>query len=192
MIDPALETRIHGGIAAGTHESAVSEALRGYGPRIAAYIRTLVRDEEAAQEVFAQFCERLWKSIANFRGHSSFLTWAYSIAWHTFQHYLANPYERRRERLDTGVLANLVGEVYSSATGGETSALLSTLEALRRTLSPLEQSLLTLRIDQELSWREVALVLGDERLDETALRKRYERLRARIRKELAARGYPGP
>lgn len=64
---------------------------------------------------------------------------------------------------------------------------------LRDALSPDEQSLLTLRIDRELDWNEIAQILADDPLDAPALRrsaancrKRFERLIEKLR-ELALR-----
>jgi len=56
------------------------------------------------------------------------------------------------------------------------------LEELRRELSPEEQNLLALRIDQQLSWEEVATVLpsAGEPPSVAMLRKRFERLKERI------------
>jgi RNA polymerase sigma-70 factor (ECF subfamily) len=49
---------------------------------------------------------------------------------------------------------------------------------LRERLDPDDQTLLILRVDRDLSWREVADVMG---LGEPALRKRFERIKTRLR-----------
>lgn len=59
---------------------------------------------------------------------------------------------------------------------------------LRELLDPEEQTLLILRVDRQMSWREIAVILhDDEAADQprrvAALRKRYERLLARLREE---------
>jgi RNA polymerase sigma-70 factor (ECF subfamily) len=61
-------------------------------------------------------------------------------------------------------------------------ALRSTLIAQRARLSPEERALLVLRLDRDLAWREVATVLSadGEPVDEAALRKRFERLKAKL------------
>lgn len=57
------------------------------------------------------------------------------------------------------------------------------LERLRRTLAPEDHTLLVLRLDRELSWDEIALVLAGEGdggsggPTPSALRKRFERLK---------------
>ena len=61
---------------------------------------------------------------------------------------------------------------------------------LRAKLSPDEQALLTLRVDRELEWREIARVLADDELADDAavtraaagLRKKFERLKEKLRR----------
>jgi hypothetical protein len=64
---------------------------------------------------------------------------------------------------------------------------------LREALAPEEQELLTLRVDRNLDWSEIAQVLADEPLDPASqrrasatCRKRFERLTDKLR-ELAQR-----
>ena len=58
------------------------------------------------------------------------------------------------------------------------------LDRLREALSAEEQTLLFLRLDQQLEWTEVAEVLsaGGPVVEPAALRKRYERLKERLAK----------
>ena len=56
------------------------------------------------------------------------------------------------------------------------------LEVLRAELTAEDPTLLALRLDQELTWDEVAEVLSVEgrAVDAATLRKRYERIKARL------------
>jgi RNA polymerase sigma-70 factor (ECF subfamily) len=64
------------------------------------------------------------------------------------------------------------------------------VEQLRERLRPVDQMLLTLRIDRGLSWTEIAEVLSTQRhpIAEPALRKRWERLKISLRKLAEANG----
>ncbi len=81
-------------------------------------------------------------------------------------------------RMRTTTLANLGGKRATRA------------ERLRAQLEPDEQMLLTLRLDRELDWREIAVVLEDEPPADdaavtraaAALRKRFERIKEKLRK----------
>jgi RNA polymerase sigma-70 factor, ECF subfamily len=52
------------------------------------------------------------------------------------------------------------------------------LRALRDELKPEDRELLVLRLDRELEWPEIALILGT---DAATLRKRFERLKEKLR-----------
>ena len=56
---------------------------------------------------------------------------------------------------------------------------------MRSTLAPDEQSLLTLRLDRGLAWADIAAVMD---ADSATLRKRYERLKNRLRARAAEDG----
>ena len=58
------------------------------------------------------------------------------------------------------------------------------LAQLRTSLDPAEQTLLVLRVDREMSWQDIAVVMSaeGETVSAPALRKRFERLTDRIRK----------
>ena len=75
-------------------------------------------------------------------------------------------------------------EVRSSTATQRQFEIQGRLAKLRTALHPDEQSLLILRVDRELSWKEVAQVMSESEtpLDEAALRKRFERLKARLHK----------
>jgi RNA polymerase sigma-70 factor (ECF subfamily) len=64
------------------------------------------------------------------------------------------------------------------------------LDRLRHSLSEEELQLLVLRVDRRLSWREVAEVLAREGdpVDEMAVRKRFERLKAKLGKLAKEKG----
>jgi RNA polymerase sigma-70 factor (ECF subfamily) len=194
MVDAEIEERIEQSLRAGALEHAVSEGIRGYGPRIVGYLRTVLRDEDVAQEAFSDFCEHVWSGAPSFRRESSFLTWAYRIAWSAAQRRHADPFARRRMTFASTLASRLADEVRSSTSAREKSALFDALSSIRETLTPEDQTLLVLRVEQGLAWRDVALVLSTDAGDvaEATLRKRFERLRARIREALRRRGREGP
>jgi RNA polymerase sigma-70 factor, ECF subfamily len=88
----------------------------------------------------------------------------------------------RGQRLRTTLASKLADEVrQSSAARHERQA--EGFAQLRAALDQEEQSLLALRIDQELSWREVAEVLappGAPAPSEAAVRKRFERTKEKV------------
>jgi len=192
-----LEERIAGSLSRRDLDGAVTEALQGYGPQILGYIRSVIRDPEEAAEVFSQFAEDFWRGIGGFRGECTVRVWAYKLAWHAASRFARDPYRRRRERMETTLASRLAEHLLSSA-GRSVERRAAEVERLRQLLTPEEQTLLVLRIDRRLSWREVALILGGadpSRIDggpgpdgpgdgsgpdEATLRKRFERLKDKL------------
>ena len=64
------------------------------------------------------------------------------------------------------------------------------LEAVRAELPEQDRTLLALRLDRALGWRGIEAILqsAGEPASAAALRKRYERLRERLKELLEARG----
>jgi RNA polymerase sigma-70 factor (ECF subfamily) len=101
-------------LARGDLSGATTQALRGYGPRILGFLRSILKEEEAVQEVYAQFCEDLWRGIGSFRGQSAFRAWAYRLAHNAACHHLRQPFRRRARRLLTSEIAAVAEEVRTS------------------------------------------------------------------------------
>jgi RNA polymerase sigma-70 factor (ECF subfamily) len=179
MVDAPLEQEIRSALERGEVDQALTLAVRGYGPQIASYLRTVMKSEADASEAFSIFCEFLWKGLPQFRGESSVLTWAHKLAWGAVRRHGEDSFRRRADRLSTTAAGRLAAEVFATSPRKE---LEDRLAALRAQLDPEEQTLLVLRLDRRMPWREIAQVMGD--VDEPALRKRFERLKRRIR-ELA-------
>ncbi len=176
-----LEARLQALLEASDLAAAATEAVRGYGPEVAGYLRAVLRDRGAADEVFAWVCEKLWRSLGSFRGESSLRTWLYRLAFNAARDHERAEGRRRVRRLRTSEISRVALEVLSSHAASAEAAL----ERLRATLAPDEQTLLTLRVHARLSWREIAAIVA---LDEAAVRKRFERLKVKLRKRAAGEG----
>lgn len=165
----------------GDSAAAATAAIRGLGPAILRYLRSLLRDEEDAAEAFSQFAENLWKGLPSFREEASFRTWAYRLAWNGAQNLKEEAWRRRGRRFAKGEASALAEEV-RTRTAVVVERQRQALERLRHALSLEDQSLLTLRIDQGLSWAEVAEVMAGagRKVDPPALMKRFERLKERL------------
>jgi len=183
-----LEREIAGHLAAGQLAAAATAALHTLGPQILGYLAVTLRDDDAAYEVFGQFSEQLWKSIATFRGDSSFKTWAYKLVMHSVSRYRRDGFRRRGRALVTSEALEIADEVCSRTAPYRQTAVKDRFSRLREALAPEEQTLLFLRVDQQMAWSDVAAVLagGGEAVDAVTLRKRFARVKARLR-QLAIR-----
>jgi RNA polymerase sigma-70 factor (ECF subfamily) len=184
-----VEERIRERLEAGDPRAAATEAIRGLGPQVLRYLRSMLRDEDAARDAFSQFAENLWKGIASFRGQSSARAWALRLAWNAALDLRRDAWRRRGRRFATGE-ASALAESIRTKTAVRVERQREALAELRASLSAEDRSLLLLRVDQQLSWEEVAEVLAEEgkpaRPD--ALMKRFERLKERLGKMARDRG----
>ena len=179
----SVEERLDALLARWDHAGAAEVILREYGPQILGYIASVVRSDGDAGDVFSQFTEDLWRGLPGMRRECPVRVWAYRIAWHAAARFLRDPYRQRGRRLETTELSRIAEEIRSSVLHGREEVRRQGIERLRGMLSPEEQTLLVLRLDRGLSWREVAIVLEEEQgepVEEAALRKRFERVKERL------------
>jgi len=176
-------------LEAGDGRQAATVLLRTYGPSVLRYLRALLREEDAVDDAFSLFAEWAWTGISRFRGESSLRTWAFGVAWNAARRVTDEAWRKNKERLKTRDASKLAQEIRSSS-ALELDRRSDKLEELRRELSPEEQNLLVLRIDQELSWDEIATILASasEAPSVAMLRKRFERLKERIARMARERG----
>ncbi|HEY5947610.1 MAG TPA: sigma-70 family RNA polymerase sigma factor [Kofleriaceae bacterium] len=182
-MDEALERKIAEHLQAGDYAAAATAALNGLGPQILGYLGAALRDEDAAYDVFGHFCEELWKSIAKFRGESSFKTWAYKLVMHSVGRYRRDGYRKRGQALGSDV-SSIAEQIRSQTAPYQRTEVKDKFAQLRETLEPAEQTLLFLRVDQDLSWNDIAAILSaeGEEVEAAAVRKRFERAKARLKK----------
>jgi RNA polymerase sigma-70 factor (ECF subfamily) len=187
-----LDQRVRELLEKGDRAGAASEALQELGPLTLRYLRSLLQDEDDAADAFSQFAENLWKGLPSFRFSASLRTWAYRIAWNAARNLRHEAYRRHGRRFASGEASAIADEIRTKTTE-RIARQKDALEQLRRSLSVEDQSLLALRIDQGLSWAEVAEVLAEEgrAVQSAALMKRFERLKTRLAELARAQGLAG-
>ncbi len=161
-------------------ERAASVALRAYGSEILGYLTNVMNDPVAASEVFSQFAEDFWRGLASFEPRAKVRTWAFYIARAARARYYKDPYRKRRKRLLTKELELLLVATTNAYFASQTSPE-DRVERVRQQLTPNDREIITLRVDREMTWDEVALVTG---LTPATARKRFQRAKDRIRKIL--------
>jgi RNA polymerase sigma-70 factor (ECF subfamily) len=170
------------------YRGAAEAVMRELGPGVRGLLQTLYRrSPDTADEAFSLFAENLWRHIGAFRGEASIKTWAYCLARNAAITVTREGWRRLGRRLETVEAERLAEEVRTrSAVRLERQS--QGLSELRDSLDLDDQTLLTLRLDERLSWDEIARIMssGQEAVDAAALRKRFERLKTRLG-ELARR-----
>jgi RNA polymerase sigma-70 factor (ECF subfamily) len=161
-------------------DGRTAAAIRDHGPAVYRYLRLLL-DEDDADDVYSQWAEDLWRGLPGFRCECTLRAWAFKLAWHAAARHLRDPYRARGERLRSSAASRLAASVAASSLllpGGRAERL----RKLRGTLPPEDQTLLHLRIDRELDWKETAAVLeaSGKPVSAAALRKRFERIKNQL------------
>lgn len=156
--------------------------VRDHGPGILGFLATLLRDDDAAREVFSEFGEELWRAMPRFERRSSVKTWAYAVAYRCALRHRRRLARRRTRPIHDSEYSRLAARVSEASRSFARTEAARRLDVLRASLSPAEQTLLVLRLDRRMSWDEIAEVLGaSSRATPATLRKRFERLKARLR-----------
>lgn len=182
------EAHIRTLIAAGALREAAAEVVSRYGPTIIGGLRAMLGNRADVMDAHAQWSENVLRGIGGFGGRSSVHTWARRLAWNAALN-LRGQAHRRREQ-PTGELPE-VPEDPSARSHLRAERRWQQLLELRAGIAPEDETLLSLRVEQELSWAEIAGVLSTDAapVDATAVRKRYERLRARLREKARLQGF---
>jgi RNA polymerase sigma-70 factor (ECF subfamily) len=179
----ALEEIIREHHARGDFAAAVTAAMNGYGRELYRFLHATLCNEQDAGEVSAVLWEEIWSGLPGFQWRSSFRTWAYTLARHACARFLRHPHRRRARPLSDTQVSQLEQQMRSTLWYLRDEAR-DKLSGLRERLDPEQRALLYLRIDRELSWREVGLVLLGGEPDPSALaalRQQFARLKTQLR-----------
>ncbi len=188
-----IDERVRSLLAAGDAAGAATAAIRGHGPAILRYLRSVLGDDDDAREAFSQFAENLWRGLPTFRGTSPFRIWAFRVAWNAACDLRKQPWRRRRTLLPASAASQVAATVISSVEG-RLEVRRQQLRELRESLSLDDRALIALRLDQGLSWAECAEALsrdGKVILPNT-LTKRFERIKERLGKLARKKGLLEP
>jgi len=192
MIDiSALEDELRSHCDRKDWELAATTAIRGYGPELLGYLNAMLRDASEADDVFATVCEHVWTGVERFAWQSSFRTWVYAVTRNACVSFARGARKHRRVVHTTTALAAVAQEVRTRTASFLRTETKDRLAEIRAALDPDDQTLLILRVDRQLAWREIAQVFeGEDATAEvldrrsSALRKRFERLKDDLREAL--------
>jgi len=141
-------------IAAGD-ERAFAELYETLGPTVFTYLVRVTRDQAAAEDLLQEVFLTVWKDANRFRGDASVKVWMLRIA-----HHKAVSWWRRQRPMVNLNLDQLV----EPGDGMEEAALVAwehdRLIAALQQLAPKQRETIELVFGQQLSYTEVAAVLG--------------------------------
>ena len=183
-----IDREVRAAIDAGDRGRATEAALRGYGPELIGWLCSSFSDVHDAHDAFSELSEDLWRSFTRFDFRCSLRTWCYMLARQAAGRVRATP-SRAREEL----VSSLPSVVHAATHVWNTTRVEAQREEdvyarIRGELAADDQTLLVLRVDRDLAWRDIALVMlgedaGDDELvrKAAALRKQFERVKDQLR-----------
>jgi RNA polymerase sigma-70 factor (ECF subfamily) len=181
----ALDTELRAMVADGAFDRATEGAIRAYGGELIRWLCSILPSEADAHDAFSWLSEELWRSLRRYEGGCSIRAWCYMLANQGASRVRARPQHRHEELVSS--VSSIAADVWST-TARERDRKDAIYVELRNSLDAEDQMLLVLRVDRDLSWREIAIVmLGDAVPDEevvrkaAALRKQFERVKHHLR-----------
>src|SRR5262252_2565361 len=162
--------------------------MRRYNQRLFRVIRSVVMNDDEAEDVLQEAWVRAYEHLDQFAGRASFSTWVTRIAFH-------KALARTRKNRRWTPLENPEGEIMAEAERRQTTAETPEMQAERSQLGRMLQaavdglpetyrSVFVLREVEQLSTTETAECLE---LSEEAVKTRLHRSRALLRRDLESR-----
>ena len=190
-----MEAQIRELCQAGDYKGAVTLGIKTYGGELYSYLAAIARSDGDASDAYGRLCLGLWEGLPGFRWECTFRTWAYVLARNAFRS-VGKTSARFVPLSHAPEIAEVAEAVRSRTAEHLRTEVKDQVAKIRESLSPEDRTLLILRVDRKLGWREIARVMAEEADADTddasldrrsaALRKRFERVKAQI-KELAGR-----
>lgn len=160
---PAQEIEMKAAFDQGDLGKVATLALEVYGGEILGMLFATCRSPDLAGEAWSQFCEDMWRGLPGFRWGCSLRTWCYRIAHNARNRTQKKPAFQAHKNiaLSKAPAAHAAAEKVRTATHAWLkTSVKDDLQRIREGLRPAERELLVLRLDRQLDWREIAIILG--------------------------------
>jgi RNA polymerase sigma-70 factor (ECF subfamily) len=180
--DVARERAMCAAFASGDMKRAATLMLDEYGMQIARFLAVRLRSQTLADEAFSQFCEDMWRGLPAFRWTAPARVWLWVLARNAATRVVTAGFRKRELLVDRDeAFAHLAQHVRTATARFLSTSTKHRLRELRGQLADDEQTLLILRVDRKLSWKELAVVMGEitDETDEAGLARASARVRTR-------------
>ena len=119
--------------------AAQTELVQRYTRRIAGFVRAIVRQPDAIEDVTQTVFIKMFRRLGRLRDPAVFESWLFTLARNTSLDYL----RRRSCRPNTIGLDDTVNEIADPSTGSATGEILAALDRALARLAPLDRTLVT-------------------------------------------------
>jgi RNA polymerase sigma-70 factor (ECF subfamily) len=173
-------------------EDGFEELVRRYQRPIAAYVYRMVGDYDAALDLTQEVFIKVYGSLSRYRSEYKFSTWIYKIA-----HNAAVDHLRRHSTREQSLVKQADGEQYdlpiesgrpTPEQESEKAERCAEIERVVRQLPAAYRELIILRHSHDLSYDEIAEVMG---LPLGTVKNRLFRAREVMRQQFVQRGITG-
>jgi RNA polymerase sigma-70 factor (ECF subfamily) len=166
----------------GRYDAAATLAIQVYGGELLGFLVNVTGSESDAAEVFSQLAEDMWRGLPAFEFRCSMRTWLYLIARHAVARFRRTPWHRAECRAgDDDALNALVARTRTLTQPWLKTDVKDRWRSLREALDTDDRSLLVLRVDRKMEWKEIArITLGEASPDAAALTREGDRLKKRF------------
>ncbi len=179
----------------GRIDDVLTQSVELYGPEVLGFIVSRLHDYDLANDAFAQTCEDLCRSIHDFEWRCSMRTWMYRLARSAVAKQQRRPSRRLEHNIPLSQVSDIANRLRTETENYLRSEIKDGFTKLRDELDGDDQTLLILRVDRDLDWKDVAHVLSEETLDLSEqtrtiarLRKRFQLLKRRLRQRAEQEG----
>ena len=173
----------------GDFDAAMSMALSTYGAEILGFLCATMRDPNDADDAYAAGCHDAWRGIETYRAQSTFRAWLYGVFRNAAARFYRDAFRKRQVPFSRTPASSLVALDRTRTRPFLKTDVKNAFRELRAELPTVDQELLVLRIDRALSWPEITDVLATEGAPSSAaLRKRFERVKEKVRQLALERG----
>jgi RNA polymerase sigma-70 factor (ECF subfamily) len=173
-------------------QTAFDEMVARYWDRIYAMVNQLLRNTQDAEEVTQDAFIRAHRGLVNFRGDSAFSTWLYQIATNLARNRYWYWWRRKRDKTisfdqpigpdnETSLAEIIPAEVETPDDITVTQEFVDKIGEGMAKLTPKHREILTLRNIRNLSYEEIAQILG---LSVGTVKSRIARARESLRAKL--------
>lgn len=164
---------------------AARTLIREHGPGVLGFLQAIAPSADVGEDLYGTVCERLWLNLQNLRWAHSPRTWMYAVARNLVRDIHRHP----RGPVPLSQIEELQAVVASTTAEYRRTEAKSKLARLREALDPDDRTLLILRVDREMPWLDIAMVLAEsdetnnQTLEQIAAkaRKRFQRIKLRLR-----------
>ena len=119
--------------------AAQAELVRRYTRRIAGFVRTIIRQPDAVEDVTQMVFIKMFRRLSRLRDPAVFESWLFTLARNTGLDFI----RRRNCRPSTVPLDEQVNEVADPSNAGATTEILAALDRALARLTPVDRSLVT-------------------------------------------------